>query len=1231
MFRFVVAGVFLCALSWSSAVRAQSFLDEDRQANAVLALSSSDPLLASGAFARAVGLFEHDEDPSARDAFIAAVVDNAKNPLASAMARRQRSMDKVNAGDFAAADVDLDALGHPRSLRCIGPFANTGGGGLGQPTPADDVKSTFGQSVAGLDRPVRWRSVPRDARGGFDVGSHFVARSEVRALCAVVLQARAAGPAALRLGSAGQLRVIVNGHEVLREDVDRPFAFDQSAVLVPLAAGQNLVVVELGMLGRSGVVDVRVTAPDGKPLAHPLWSTDVAGTKTRPAPSTMKAKLALALPSADGDLDHVRASAALAQRNRAFDHRARPTSLQQILTVLVEKTPSMPEKASAEIRLGTEVAQRDKTAGRVWFQAAIQDDPTSGTALSSLAQLRADLGDAAEASSLHAAAVALSPNSVIVRSERFEFERQRGVLGSIIDAAILSAVTTTKNTRLLRLAADILDVRGDHAGAAALLLRSGRDIGAFAVNRGEVLAAQMGGDEQTSSAARAELLALLRLRLRLAPSSHALAQRVLLQMQDNGDVNGVMGVDSVQAFVAERLALYPDRPEPFELAARAALIKGDRISARALLAQAQERAPEDGDLQRMIFALNEGQNVEADALAHWLPAFDPKTARADPPPKAKDLGAHVHNRTVATRFFENGQVRSLEDIVVVVHDAKRAAGFRTFNFSYSGGREQLEVLVAERVSIDGRTEPAARIVDRGQDGKENGAYTDARSKTAVFSSIDDGDVLHVRVRKEATGLQNLFGDFFGDLEPFQGRYPVKQFRSVVEAPLSRPLYWGGRDAPAPTISEEKDKRVYDFVANNVVGIDGEPGMSPWLEIASYLSLSTYQNWGDLGVWYEDLVRDQLRLDDALKRVARELKSAATDEPDLVRRTYEYVVTQTRYVGIELGIHGWRPYPVSEVHRRRFGDCKDKASLLVALLREEGVVAHLALVRTIPMGHEGAAPPSMWAFNHAIAYVPSLDLFLDGTAEHSGWHELPTSDQGALSLIVDGKDSRLVTIPVSAGDANLNTSDYVLTLQPDGALSVDGTERFQGSHNAGQRRTFADPATRKETLERQLSTGVAGVAVSAVEFSDLGLDQEETRYHFQAVMPRRADVDVGGTLVMPLSLYPHDLAGNYAEQSSRRFGLFFDHPWRTRNVMRYVLPRGYELAELPAGGVVEGPQVRFTQTITRTKDGFVVDEDTAITVRRVAVADYARFRADCLAADKLMKRTLRIVKMKPGGA
>ena len=131
----------------------------------------------------------------------------------------------------------------------------------------------------------------------------------------------------------------------------------------------------------------------------------------------------------------------------------------------------------------------------------------------------------------------------------------------------------------------------------------------------------------------------------------------------------------------------------------------------------------------------------------------------------------------------------------------------------------------------------------------------------------------------------------------------------------------------------------------------------------------------------------------------------------VRALYKHVITSTRYVGLEFGIHGFKPYRTTDVYDRRFGDCKDKASLLKVMLGEAGIKSHLVLVRTRDQGTIGNTPASLSAFNHAITYVPSLDLYLDGTAEFSGPEELPTGDQGATVLIVrDGAGAELRTIP-----------------------------------------------------------------------------------------------------------------------------------------------------------------------------------------------------------------------------
>jgi hypothetical protein len=123
-----------------------------------------------------------------------------------------------------------------------------------------------------------------------------------------------------------------------------------------------------------------------------------------------------------------------------------------------------------------------------------------------------------------------------------------------------------------------------------------------------------------------------------------------------------------------------------------------------------------------------------------------------------------------------------------------------------------------------------------------------------------------------------------------------------------------------------------------------------------------------------------------------------------------VEKNTRYVALEFGIHGYKPSRVDRVLARRFGDCKDKASLLHALLEVAGVDSRIVLLRMRQLGSIPPEPASLAVFNHAIVYVPALDWYLDGTAEFHGATELPISDRRASILVVepDGKSRFTVT-------------------------------------------------------------------------------------------------------------------------------------------------------------------------------------------------------------------------------
>ena len=186
-------------------------------------------------------------------------------------------------------------------------------------------------------------------------------------------------------------------------------------------------------------------------------------------------------------------------------------------------------------------------------------------------------------------------------------------------------------------------------------------------------------------------------------------------------------------------------------------------------------------------------------------------------------------------------------------------------------------------------------------------------------------------------------------------------------------------------------------------------MPGWGEASASLHVSTYKDWASVGRFYWGLVRDQLTATDELKRTAQALVQGipADDDAAKVRAIYDFVVSKTRYVGLEFGIHGFKPYPVDRILSRHFGDCKDKASLMHALLEQVGVPSNLVLLRMKRLGDIDGEPASLAIFNHAILYVPKLDTYLDGTAEYYGSNELPNEERGATVLVIKPEgDSQL---------------------------------------------------------------------------------------------------------------------------------------------------------------------------------------------------------------------------------
>src|SRR5260370_30878477 len=110
------------------------------------------------------------------------------------------------------------------------------------------------------------------------------------------------------------------------------------------------------------------------------------------------------------------------------------------------------------------------------------------------------------------------------------------------------------------------------------------------------------------------------------------------------------------------------------------------------------------------------------------------------------------------------------------------------------------------------------------------------------------------------------------------------------------------------------------------------------ELLAYVHVSTYRTWEDVGRFYWGLVKDQLRVTDEIGKAAQEAVKGVppSDEMARIRAVYDFVVSRTRYLGLEFGINSFKPYPVETILSRRFGDWKDKAAANEAHLESLGL-------------------------------------------------------------------------------------------------------------------------------------------------------------------------------------------------------------------------------------------------------------------------------------------------------
>jgi hypothetical protein len=364
-------------------------------------------------------------------------------------------------------------------------------------------------------------------------------------------------------------------------------------------------------------------------------------------------------------------------------------------------------------------------------------------------------------------------------------------------------------------------------------------------------------------------------------------------------------------------------------------------------------------------------------------------------------------------------------------------------------------------------------------------------------------------------------------------------------------------------------------------------------------------WPKLGDWFERLFRGGGNLSSGFPEL--EAASNLEDSRAKVRSLFRYLQNKTRYVSIVLGLDGFRPHPVDDVHRLQYGDCKDLSAYMIAMLKRINVESYPALVLT---RDEGVVDPSLPGdrFNHCITMVPinKDTLWLECTSDAASIERPPPNLQGVQALILKPGESRLVRIPVQSAEANSSFLSARAELLANRDMRLSGSVVFRGAEALHCRGAFMHmtAAEQRDWLSVRFSAGSGDVTIQ--ELSTEGQENPDTTMilRFKALF-KLFSRTAGNRMLFQPRLF-HAIPFDGEPPGKRRLPLFNPIRYLDRDSIRFVIPPGFRLQADSLNLVLDSRFGRYQDHCETAGDGFFWSSSFLLRVNEVPLTEYPEY-------------------------
>lgn len=499
------------------------------------------------------------------------------------------------------------------------------------------------------------------------------------------------------------------------------------------------------------------------------------------------------------------------------------------------------------------------------------------------------------------------------------------------------------------------------------------------------------------------------------------------------------------------------------------------------------------------------------------------------------------------------------------------------------------------VSLNAWTiEPEGRAIAVGEkDAIERGylsdiEYDDVKVKALAFPDAYPGRVV---------GFEYVQRDrpyVFEDDWWFQDPLPVRAARLILQIPSNWEFTakWFNYAEVKPQTPAPNE---YIWEVDNLRGVDVEPQMPPWKTVAGWVGLKYFPSdpalrakstgsWTDIGLWYNNLTKSRRDPTPEIQQKASELTAGTSDTLQKMRLITEYMQRNIRYFAVEIGIGGYQPHTAAEVFAHQYGDCKDKATLLSAMLRAIGIESYYVVIDT-QRGFVNSEYPSI-DFDHVILAIKLPDtvndpglysviddpklgrlLIFDPTNEYVPLGYIPSYLQDSYALVVAPDGGHIEKIPLLPPSTNRLLRVAKLTLAANGGLSGDVQELRWGGPAADERQAFLEtqPSKREQIFEGFLGQFLNSFQLTGASLGNLDNYGQTLSLDYKFSAPDYAK-SAGNLLILSPRVvgdqYTGDLNLFTIDGKPRQYAIEFDEATLQTDAFDITLPAGYVPDGLP---------------------------------------------------------------------